>query len=68
MDMKTNQLKNVVDLLEEAQKLLSSGITNGKISAIERDLVLEKLRKAYDSMVFEHEVEKPQDITPPVYQ
>ncbi len=49
--METNLLKKVNNLLDEAQVLISRNITSDKISTIERDLILEKLRMAYDLMV-----------------
>jgi len=55
---RTEHLKNASELLKEAQQLLSLGIEKGNISSIDRDLILEKLRHAYDSMIFEKEIEK----------
>ncbi len=54
----TENIRNASDRLKEAQQLLLLAIEKGKISSIDRDLVLEKLRKAYDSILFENEVEQ----------
>jgi len=66
--METNQLKKAKDLLKEAQDLLSTTISKDSISAIERDLILEKLRKAYDLMIVEHKVERQVIVSPPMQQ
>ena len=55
---RTDKLKNAADRLKEAQQLLLLAIEKDAISNIERDIILEKLRKAYDSIVFEEEVDK----------
>jgi hypothetical protein len=57
MNRKEN-LKTAVDRLKEAQQLLLLAIEKDAISSIERDIILEKLRKAYDSILFDHEVDK----------
>lgn len=54
--------KNAAERLNEAQQLLLTAIEKGTMSSIERDLLLEKLRKAYDSVLFENE--KPVVIVP----
>jgi len=61
---RTDNLKTASDRLKEAQQLLMLAIEKETISSIDRDLILEKLRKAYDSMLFENEVEKPIISTP----
>ena len=55
---RTDKLKNAADRLKEAQQLLLLAIEKDTISTIERDIILEKLRKAYDSIIFEEEVDK----------
>jgi len=55
---RTENLKTAVDHLKEAQQLLLLAIEKDAISSIERDIILEKLRKAYDSILFDHEVDK----------
>lgn len=62
----TENYKIAVDRLKEAQQLLLLAIEHGAISALDRDLLLEKIRKAYDSVLFE--VEKPIIIAPTVEQ
>lgn len=53
---RTEYLKVASDRLKEAQQLLSLGIEKENISSIERDLILEKLRNAYESILFEKEI------------
>ena len=43
--------------MEEAKHFLFVGIERGKMSPIERDLVLEKLRKSYEMLIFERKAE-----------
>jgi len=64
----TENLKNASDRLKEAQQLLLLAIEKGTISSIDRELILEKLRKAYDTILFENEVEKHVVTTSPVVQ
>ncbi len=55
---RTEYLKTASENLNEAQQLLLLAIEKENISSIERDLILEKLRKVYDSLLFENDVEK----------
>lgn len=55
---RTENLNSASERLKEAQQLLLLAIEKGSISSIDRDLVLEKLRKAYDSILFESETAK----------
>lgn len=65
--MKTNHLKNASDLLKDAESLISQAIKKGSVSSIEQDLILEKLRNAYDLILFERDQEK-QPVAQPVLQ
>lgn len=51
-----NELKGVLERLREAEQLLMMGVERGKLSPIERDLVLEKLRKVYENLLFENKL------------
>jgi hypothetical protein len=65
---RTENLKIAADRLKEAQQLLLLAIEKDSISSIDRDLVLEKIRKAYDSILFENEIEKHVVNTSPAAQ
>lgn len=52
-----NELKGVLERLREAEQLLMMGVERGKLSPIERDLVLEKLRKVYENLLFENKLD-----------
>lgn len=62
---RTDNLKEVSERLQEALKLVILSIEKGALSNIDRDLILEKLRKTYDSILFEEENEKIVVSTPP---
>jgi hypothetical protein len=64
----TENLKNASDRLKEAQQLLLLAIEKGTISSIDRELILEKLRKVYDTILFENEVERHVVTTSPIVQ
>jgi hypothetical protein len=64
----TENFKTASDRLREAQQMLLLAIEKGTISSMDRDLVLEKLRKAYDSILFENEVEQQVVTAPPASQ
>ncbi len=55
---RTENLKTASDRLKEAQQLILLAIEKESISLIDRDLILEKLRKVYDLILFEEIVEK----------
>lgn len=65
---RTENHKIALERLKEAQQLLLLAIEKGALSSIDRDLLLEKLRKAYDSILFENETEKPSTVAPIVNQ
>ncbi|NVO12067.1 MAG: hypothetical protein HXX16_19065 [Bacteroidales bacterium] len=65
---RTENLKTASEHLKEAQQLLLLAIVKENISSIERDLILEKLRKVYDSLLFDNDVEKKMIPTPVVSQ
>ncbi len=52
---RTENYNSAHERLKEAQHLLLLAIEHGSISALDRDLLLEKLRKAYDFILFENE-------------
>lgn len=55
-----NNFKLVSERLMEAQELLRVGAERGKLSSIERDILLEKLRVSYEAVLFDR-------AEPPVY-
>jgi len=58
-----NSLNEVLFRLREAEQILTVGVERGKLSAIERDIVLEKLRNSYELLIFEESqeiIERPQ--------
>jgi hypothetical protein len=57
--------KNVLERIQEAEQLLKIGIEKGSLSAIERDILLEKLRGSYEMLLFE---KKPEQINPTLQQ
>jgi hypothetical protein len=59
---KLQALKQAHEQLAEAQQLIGIAIEKGKLSPIERDLVLDKIRRVYNDIIFE----KP--AVPPVAQ
>lgn len=66
-----NRIENhkiAFERLKEAQQLLLLAIEKGELSTIDRDLLLDKLRKVYDSILFENEVEKPIVVTQAIKQ
>ena len=66
--LRTENIKTASERLKEAHQLLLIAIEKGVLSSIDRDLVLEKLRKAYDFILFENEIEKPIAIAPAINQ
>lgn len=48
-----NQFKGILERIREAEQLLIMGVERGNLSPIERDLILEKLRKSYELLLFE---------------
>lgn len=52
MDSK-NKFKEAINCIHEAEQLLKVGNERGKLSAIERDILLEKLRNCYEIILFE---------------
>lgn len=65
---RTDNLKEVSERLKEALKLVVLSIEKGSLSNIDRDLILEKLRKTYDSILFEEESTKIIVSTPQISQ
>jgi len=65
---RTNNHKIALERLNEAQQLLLLSIEKGALSSLDRDLILEKLRKAYDSILFGNEIDKPHVIAPATIQ
>jgi len=65
---RTDNLKEVSERLQEALKLVVLSIEKGSLSNIDRDLILEKLRKTYDSILFEEESAKIIVSTPQIPQ
>jgi len=65
---RTDNLKEVSERLQEALKLVVLSIEKGSLSNIDRDLILEKLRKTYDSILFEEESAKIIVSTPKLTQ
>lgn len=63
-----NELKDVLQRLREAEQLLMIGVERGKLSSIERDLVLEKLRNSYEQLLFERKIEVAKTITEKVIE
>ncbi len=63
---RTENYKSASERLKDAQQLLLMAIEKGALSLIDRDLLLEKLRKAYDSILFEGEIENPSIAVPAV--
>ncbi len=64
-----NRIENhkiALERLKEAQQLLLLAIEKGALSLIDRDLLLEKLRKAYDSILFESAIENPNIAVPAI--
>jgi hypothetical protein len=64
----TENIKQAAERLKEAQELLYKAIENGNISSIDKDLALDKIRKAYDLILFESKVLKNEEIPPVVKQ
>ncbi|MDY0201870.1 MAG: hypothetical protein RBR40_12880 [Tenuifilaceae bacterium] len=52
MDSK-NKFKEAINCIHDAEQLLKVGSESGKLSAIERDILLEKLRKCYELVLFQ---------------
>lgn len=52
-------LKNAHQRITEAQQLLGVALEKGILSSIDRDLILEKLRRVYDELTFERSVKTP---------
>lgn len=63
-----NSLKSSRVQLQEAIDLLDRAISNEKISLIERDLLLDKLRQVYDEIVFCHGGPQKQHVEKPIVQ
>lgn len=59
----TEKLKLAAERLKEAQELLYNAIEDGNISSIDKDLALEKIRKAYDLIIFESPILKDEVIS-----
>ena len=55
---RTDNLKVASERLEEALQLIALSLEKGSLSNIDRDLILEKIRKTYDSILFEVEANK----------
>lgn len=47
-----NSFKLVLERLADAEQILRLGVERGKLSSIERDILLEKLRLSYDELFF----------------
>ncbi|HNV81875.1 MAG: hypothetical protein WBI34_02585 [Tenuifilaceae bacterium] len=47
-----SDLKRVLERIHEAEQLLKVGIEKGKLSSIERDILLEKFRAGYEIILF----------------
>jgi hypothetical protein len=54
-----NVLKDLLVRLAEAEQLVKIGIEKNRLSPIERDILLEKLRSSYDLILFEKFQEEP---------
>jgi hypothetical protein len=63
-----NNLKSSRVQLQEAIDLLDRVISNERISLIERDLLLDKLRRVYDEIVFAHGEPQKQHVEKPIVQ
>ena len=59
-------LKIAKERLSEAEKLIGVAIEKGKLTSIDRDLVLEKIRRIYDDLIFEHKNEMQIPETPKI--
>lgn len=64
-----NLFNKVIEHLNDAQQLLKIGVEKGKLSTIERDILLEKLRASYENLLFDKDfepqlIEKKEDATP----
>ncbi len=57
-------LKNAHQRITEVQQLLGVALERGNLSSIDRDLILEKLRRIYDELTFEQSVKAPPVETP----
>ncbi len=60
----TENIKQAAERLKEAQDLLYKAIENGNISNIDKDLALDKIRKAYDLILFESTFLKNEEMPP----
>ncbi len=60
----TENIKQAAERLKEAQELLYKAIEIGNISSIDKDLALDKIRKAYDLILFESKFLKNEEIPP----
>lgn len=56
---KLQSLQQAKEQLAEAQQLIGVAIEKGRLMSIDRDLVLEKIRRAYDNVIFEKATEAP---------
>lgn len=63
--VKLTSLKSLLARVREAEKIILNAIQKDSLSSIERDLLLEKLRQAYDGLLFiGDEEEKSQSVSP----
>ncbi len=46
-----NNLKSAIERLQEAEKIIKNVINKGELSAIDRDMILEKLRNTYETVL-----------------
>lgn len=56
---KLQSLQQAKEQLTEAQQLIGVAIEKGQLMSIDRDLVLEKIRRAYENVIFEKATEAP---------
>jgi hypothetical protein len=56
---KLQSLQQAKEQLAEAQQLIGVAIEKGQLMSIDRDLVLEKIRRAYENVIFEKATEAP---------
>ena len=54
-----NVLEHVLSRLTEAEQLVKIGIEKNKLSPIERDILLEKLRSCYEMLLFDKQPDAP---------
>lgn len=57
----TENIKQAAERLKEAQELLYKATENGNISSIDKDLALDKIRKAYDLILIESKFLKSEE-------